>query len=113
VAREGSWYDPGACWLNALYFRPVPSHAIEMTSAWLHQQVAGIVADRRVGRSTLAQRQRLAAVVHLCGRERGAAFAFRGFRALPGERCGAHDLAGYLGRVERFRRTFARLSATG
>ena len=111
VAREGAWYDPRACWFNALYFRTVPSHAIEMTSAWLDLSVSEALARTRVPLATLEDRRRLAAVVHLCGRERGASFAARGFRVLPGERCGSHDLARWLARVDAMRATFARLAA--
>jgi hypothetical protein len=97
VAREGAWYDPRACWFNALYFRTVPGHAIEMTAALLHEQMTEILAGRS---ASPEQRQRLAALVHLCGRGRAPAFAQRGFRAGPGERCGDHDLDRYLDRVQ-------------
>jgi len=113
VARAGPWYDPRGCWLNALYLRTVPSHAIEMTAAVLDDAVAQIVSERDLFRATLAERQRLAAVVHLCGKERGRAYASRGFRARPGERCGEHDLARYVGRVERLQREFERIAAGG
>ncbi len=111
VARAGPWYDPRGCWLNALYMRTVPSHAIEMTAAVLDDAVAQIVAERLLFRATLAERQRLAAVVHLCGKERGRAYAARGFRARPGERCGEQDLAQYVARVERLRREFERIAS--
>ena len=111
VAREGAWYDPRACWFNGLYFRTFPSHAIEMTSAWLDLTVSETLAGGRVRFATLEDRRRLAAVVHLCGRERGAAFVAHGFRVLPGERCGEHDLGRWLARVEALRATFARLAA--
>ncbi len=112
VARDGAFLDPRGCWFNALYFRVVPSHAIEMTSAWLHQAVEDTLADRRIPRATLAEKQRLAAAVHLCGRERGAAFAARGFRARAGERCGEHVLAAYLARVEALKEAFGRMDAS-
>jgi hypothetical protein len=111
VAEEGAWSDPEACWFNALYLRTVPSHAIEMTAAWLHRSVEAVLAAQRIRRATSAQKQRLAAVVHLCGRERGAAFARRGFWVVPGERCGEHDLGRYVARVAEASRTFARLRA--
>ncbi len=113
VAREGPWIDPTACWFNGLYFRTVPSHAIEMTSAWLHASVVETLAAAGAPRATLEEKQRLAAVVHLCGRDRAAAFARRGFRALPGERCGEHDLAAYVARVVSLRDAFARMDAAG
>lgn len=106
VAREGAWYDPRTCWFNALYLRTVPSHAIEMTAALLHEDVAGILAGRS---ASAAERRRLGALIHLCGRGRGPAFAQRGFRAGPGERCGDQDLDGYLARVEALAQAFARM----
>jgi hypothetical protein len=111
VARDGSWHDPRACWFNALYFRTIPSHAIEMTSAYLHTAVAETLTAQGLEDVTRERKRRLAAVIHLCGRERGAAFARRGFRVAPGERCGDHDLARYLGRVETLMRAFARMDA--
>jgi hypothetical protein len=68
-----------------------------------------ILRGERIARASPARKQRLAAVVHLCGRARAASYARRGFWALPGERCGDHDLAAYLARVERLRATFARI----
>jgi hypothetical protein len=113
VVREGTADGAGGCRFTALYFRTVPSHAIEMTSARLHQVVADTLARHRIRRAPLAQTQRLAAVVHLCGPGRGAAFARRGFRTAAGERCGAHDLGQYLARVRRLAAAFAQLDAAG
>ena len=103
--REGAWYEPRTCWFNAFYFRVVPGHAIEMTSAFLDQS-----ASRAKG--GVKEKQRLAAVIHLCGASAGEAFARRGFRPAPGQRCGAHDLRAYLSRVEGLQREFARLSGS-
>lgn len=111
VARQGAWWDARACWGNALYSRAVPSHAIEMTAAWLHQSVVDILAAEKISRATLEKKQRLAALIHLCGRERGVAYARRGFWALPGERCGDHDVAAYLARVRELRGAFVRIAA--
>jgi hypothetical protein len=110
VAREGPWWDPRACWGNALYFRTVPGDAIEMTSARLHVAASAIL-ERTGARAGPAEVARLAAAIHLCGPERGAAFARRGFRPARREACGDHDLAAYLARVEALRATFARLDA--
>ncbi len=113
VAHDGPWWDPRTCWGNALYFRTLPGHAIELTAAWLHQSVMDTLAAERIPRASLEKKQRLATVIHLCGRERGAAYARRGFWALPGERCGDHDLAAYLARVRALRRAFVRIAARG
>jgi hypothetical protein len=92
------------------YVRWIPSHAIEMTAAWLDQSIREALRGRPA-RATPAQRRRLAAVIHLCGRRRGAAFAWRGFKALPGERCGEHGVAEYLARVDRLADEFGRIAA--
>jgi len=107
VAEDGPWYDPSSCWFNGFYTRVVPSHAIEMTAALLDRSVANMLAHRA---ATLAQKQDLAAVIHLCGPARGGAYARRDFRS-AGQRCGAHDLAGYLAQVNTLKRTFVRLAA--
>jgi hypothetical protein len=52
-------------------------------------------------------------VIQLCGPARGAGYARRGFRVAPEERCGTHDLAAYLARVDRFTLAFERLARDG
>lgn len=111
VVEDGPWHDPRSCWFNALYMRVVPSHAVELTAAYLDVQVAGILARQRIASATLAQRQNLAAVIHLCGAGAGGAYAKRGFRLTDGQRCGDHDVRDYLDRLEAMKRVFARLAA--
>jgi hypothetical protein len=110
VVEDGQWHDWESCWFNGLYFRVVPSHAVEMTSALLDRKVAAIVGKRS---ATLAQKEDLAAVIHLCGAAAAQAYAARGFRPAPAQRCGEHDLRGYLARVNAMKRAFARLAALG
>jgi len=110
VVEEGQWHDWESCWFNGLYFRVVPSPAVEMTSAVLDRKVAAIVGKRS---ATLAQKEDLAAVIHLCGASAAQAYAARGFRPAPAQRCGEHDLRGYLARVNAMKRAFARLAALG
>jgi hypothetical protein len=110
VAHAGAWYDLHACWFPALYLRTVPAHAIEMTSARLHQHLVEILGPERAARIGVRSRERVAAVIHLCGPARGAAFVRRGLRVAPDEACGAHDLAAYLARVERNTLSFERLA---
>jgi hypothetical protein len=98
------------CWFNSLYMRVIPSHAVEMTSAYLDLRVAAILERRRLRSATLEQRQNLAALIHLCGAAAGDAYAARGFRLAAGQRCGEHDPAAYLARVAALQRLFARLS---
>jgi hypothetical protein len=100
------------CWFNSLYMRVIPSHAVELTSAYLDRSVGAILAGRRLSPSA-AQRQDLAALIHLCGASAGDAYARAGFRLAPGQRCGAHDVRAYLAQVAALKRVFARLSALG
>lgn len=102
--EDGPWYDPRSCWFNGLYFRVIPSHAVEMTSAYLDRQVA------RFANATARQKQDLAAVIHLCGAAAADAYARRGFRPAAGQRCGEHDLGAYLARLNALKREFSRLS---
>jgi len=99
------------CWFRALYVRVLPSHAVEMTSALLDRDVARTLERRRIVTAALRQKQDLAAIIHLCGTGPGDDFARRGFRLASGQRCGDHDVAGYLARVNGMKRQFARLSA--
>jgi hypothetical protein len=100
-----------ACWFRSLYTRVVPGHAVEMTAALLDRTVAATLARRGIARASLRQRQDLAAVVHLCGAGAGDAYARRGFRFAPGQRCGDHDPRAYLAKIHALRQQFARLAA--
>jgi Transglycosylase SLT domain len=113
VIADGPWYEPTSCWFNSLYTRVIPSHAAELTAAYLHRSVVDVLARQRVGRAGPDQKQSLAALIHLCGTRRGEAFVRRGFQAAPGERCGDHDVRRYLARVGLLKREFARLNAAG
>jgi hypothetical protein len=110
VATQGSWNDPNSCWFNSFYSRILPSHAVELTAAYLHRSVADTLAARRKSKASLAQKQKLAAVIHLCGPKRGEAFAARGFRTAPGESCGDHSLQRYLTQIDLMKKRFARLA---
>ena len=112
VVEDGAWHDVHSCWFNALYTRVVPSHAVELTAALLDRGVAQLLGRHRIASATLAQKQDLAAIIHLCGAGPGDAYARRGFRLTPGQRCGDHDPARYLARVNALKRYFARLAAT-
>lgn len=101
------------CWLNGLYFRVIPSDAVELTSAYLDARVESTLAQAGVGSITSRQAERLAAVIHLCGAGAGEAYLLRGFRFRAGERCGDENPRAYLARVEAMREVFARLAARG
>ena len=110
VAEDGPWHDPRTCWFNRLYTRVIPGDAIEMTSAFLDRSVANTLARRGISAATLQQKQDLAAVIHLCGGGTAEAYVRRGFRLAPGQRCGDHDAAGYLARLEAMKRLFVRMA---
>ena len=101
------------CWFNSLYLRVIPSHAVEMTSAYLDRRVADALARQRItprhsSRSRTSPRSSTCAA-----RAPATAYAQRGFRLAPGQRCGEHDARAYLARVNAVKRLFARLSALG
>jgi len=110
VVSAGASYDLSSCWFNSLYARTLPSHATEMTAAYLHQSVVDILAARRTAKVSLAQKQKLAAVIHLCGAKRGESFAARGFRVAPAELCGTHTLQRYLAQIDLMKKRFAELA---
>lgn len=110
VVRDGPWHELGSCWFNSFYLRVVPSHAVEMSAAFLDHHVAEALARHRVGSATLQQKQDLAAVIHLCGAAAGDAYVRRNFRLTAGQRCGSHEVAAYLARVNAMKRVFRELA---
>ena len=58
------------------------------------------------------EKQKLAAVIHLCGVKRGETFAARRFRVAPRERCGTHSLQRYLIQIDLMKKRFARLAGS-
>jgi hypothetical protein len=106
VVEDGPWRDFRSCWFNRLYTRVLPSHAIELTAALLDRQVARVLARHRLTGTSLKQKQELAALIHLCGEGAGNAYARRGLRVTPGQRCGDHDVRRYLVQVNAFKRQF-------
>lgn len=111
VVRVGKWNDWKSCWFNALYTRTVPSHAVELTAAYLDDRVHR--ALRRAGRTNATTRQvhDLAAVTHLCGAGAGERFARRGLTPAPGQKCGDHDVRAYIAKMNAMKRVFQKLSA--
>lgn len=111
VVADGPWNDWNTCWFNRLYTRVVPAHAVELTAVLLDRGVSRVLDHQKVRSATLQQKQDLAALIHLCGAGAAEAYARRGFRLAPGERCGDHEAALYLARVNSARRDFIRLAA--
>jgi hypothetical protein len=105
VVEDGPWHDLQSCWFNSLYTRVVPSHAIELTAALLDRRVTQTIGGRKG--VTLKQKQNLASVIHLCGAGAGRAYAARGLRLTPRQRCGDHDVKDYLARINALKHRFA------
>lgn len=112
VVEDGPWRDWRSCWFNSFYSRVVPSHAAELTSAYLDRRVATVLQRQRIGSATLEQQQDLAAIIHLCGPAAGETYVRHGFRLLAGQRCGDHDVSRYLAKINAMKRLFARLAQT-
>jgi hypothetical protein len=111
VVEDGPWNDWRSCWFNRLYTRVVPSHAVELTAAYLDHNVASVLERHAISSATLQQKQDLAAVIHLCGAGAGDAYAGRGLRLLEGQRCADHEVHGYIARVNTMKRVFTMLAA--
>jgi hypothetical protein len=111
VVEDGRWDDWRSCWFNRYYTRVVPAHAVELTAAYLDHNVASILERHGINLATLQQKQDLAAVIHLCGAGAGDAYAGRGLRLLGDQRCGDHEVSGYIARVNAMKRVFALLAA--
>src|SRR5260370_23811032 len=98
------------CWFNGLYWRIVPSHAIELTAIFLDRHLTAILSLQRNGSAAPEQKQDLAAVIYLCGAGPAEAFARSRFKLTPGERCGDQDVATYLAHVKAMKREFLRFA---
>ena len=111
VVTDGAWNELHTCWFNDFYVRVIPSHAVELTSAYLDVHVASTLARNRITKATLLQKQHLAATIHLCGAGAGDLYARHGFHFAEGQRCGDHDPRVYIGRVDTMMTVFAHLAA--
>lgn len=105
VAEARPWYDPRGCWFTGLSTRLSPSNSIEVTAAYLQR-----LADRTAPGATRAQRQRLGAVIHLCGPGAAARLTAARFRLKSLGPCGGQSAVRYARRVEALRDRFALLA---
>ena len=106
VAREGDWYDSRNCWFNSLYSRVVPSHAIEMTSAYLHVTVSKIAGRRPLLPATWHD---LAALTHLCGPGVAEEYLLSGMRFAKSSYCEAHNPRVYLKQIRNLMAVFKKM----
>ena len=110
--RDHAVTDAG-CGFTSLYFRALPSHAIELASVYLDRNVASVLALAGDVKPSPQQKQDLAAFIHLCGAGPATAYARRHFQMISGERCGDHLVAAYISGVNAMKRQFLRLAADG
>ncbi len=110
VVADGPWNSWRSCWFNSLYARVLPTHAVELTSAYLDRSVAITLDRHRMASATLQHKQELAAVIHLCGAGAGDDYARRGLRLIDHQRCGDHDVRRYLARISEMKGVFGRLA---
>ena len=109
--HAGSGNPASSCGFNSLHFRLLPSHAVELTSAYLDRAVAETLARNRIVSASPRQQRHLAAAIHLCGAHGGDLYARNGFQFAEGQRCADHDPRAYLSRVDAFETEFRRLAA--
>jgi hypothetical protein len=89
----------------------LPSHAVELTSAYLDRAVADVLSRHRALPASQRRKELLAAVIHLCGVGVGEQFVRNGFRVAAGERCANEDPAAYLQRIGALEAQFLTIEA--
>jgi hypothetical protein len=99
------------CSATLLHSRVVPRHATELAAVFLDRNVAVILGYHRNTRISRQQKEELATIIHLCGAGPATAFARRGFRLMPGERCGDYEVAAYVVQINAMKRKFLDLAA--
>lgn len=110
VVDDGPWNNWHSCWFNGLYTRVAPGDSVELTSAYLDRSVSSILERHHLTAVSLARKQELATITHLCGAGAGDEYARRGLRLSSGQRCGDHEARVYLTRVASMKEEFRHLS---
>ena len=85
---------------------------IELTAINLDRYVTAILVGLPKVKATTLQKQELAAILNLCGAGLANAYARRGFRMAPGARCGDHDAALYVAKVDEMLKQFRKLAGS-
>lgn len=96
------------CWLNKVYARVLPSHSIEMASAYMHQTVTQLLGDKRAHQILRDNIYKLAAVIHLCGKQKAYEYVQSNFKLNSFSRCGSHSVSNYIRKVFAYKTQFAR-----
>ncbi|MDZ4676753.1 MAG: lytic transglycosylase domain-containing protein [Oligoflexia bacterium] len=107
VVKDGPWYEIGSCWFNFAYNRLIPSHAIEMTAAYLDYHVTKLIKRYRGAPPNTQQKQELAAIIHLCGPQRGEQFVRNRFQLASIGNCGAHNPHAYVNKLKKLQSGFS------
>jgi len=98
------------CWFNGFYTRVLPSNAVELAAVFLETHLTAILSHGPNVGANPEQKQDLAAIIYLCGPGPAEAFTRRGFKLVPGERCGDQDVSIYLAQFNTMKREFVRLA---
>ncbi len=101
------WYEFGPCWTRWIYSRLIPSHSIEMTSAYLTWTTYRLLKRARATGVNKARMQTVAAITHLCGERVADEYIRNGFRISGSRTCGSHSLAKYVTRVKAYYNAFS------
>lgn len=109
VVKSTVWFQPTGCWFNRFYLRFSAADSIEMASAYLTHSLSKFKSARAL---SLKRKERLAAIIHLCGFGVAKRFARRLGNIGSHHRCGTHSIRHYLRRLERAKAQFERLART-
>jgi len=100
----------GRCWRSAIYQRFIPSHNIELTSAYLNLVLKNINQKIRAKLSSNKLRK-IASMVHLCGKGKIGRLVRRGFNFSRMGHCGSHHVASYVNSVASLEQKFKKIAS--
>ncbi len=106
VIPRSPWYNFDSCWLHGIYSRAWPSHAIKAAALKLHFDLTSITRNHRIKNVSSTDRAKLAAVIHLCGRQRAEKFVRDRFQFRGNAHCGTHHAPSYVNRILKLTRNF-------
>jgi hypothetical protein len=106
---DASPEDPSACRFTFLPSRVNAAHSIALTAAYLRSHVRKVLAGTK-RRVAMRDREKLAAVIHLCGPGKGEAYRRARFNADGLDACGSQPVGAYVRRVMAYRALFSGIS---
>lgn len=86
-----------------------PESSTRIAATYLNRELAKIIYEQKLQKTTNERKQILAAIVHLCGKQKAINFARAGYSWAAIGNCGAHDPQVYTQRVLSLKRTFGQL----